>query len=121
MQPLNRGKRILVVDDEEMMLLTLERYLTAAGYEVETASTGAAALARLERAPFALVVTDHNMSGMTGAQLATIIKARWPEVPVVMLTGMEPEKPVPCIDLILLKPDEFYLLAPSIQKLLGCP
>ncbi len=112
-------RRILVVDDEEMLLLTLESYLRAAGYEVVAVDSGTAALACLARERIDLVLTDHDMPGMTGAELALVVKHRWPALPVVMLTGSGLEEPASCLDMLLRKPDDLYLLIPTIQDLIG--
>ena len=116
--PDERG-RILVVEDNDLVRGSLQMHLSNAGYAVEAVDSGATALARLETEGFDLVLTDQRMPGMTGAELVVVLKARWPALPVVMFTGTPPYKPVPGLDLLLHKPEDFCLLVPAIEKLLG--
>jgi DNA-binding response OmpR family regulator len=80
-------KRILLVDDESGILQTLRIILTADGYVVETAWSSKEALGIVKNERFDLVVTDFNMPGMKGDELALHIKEHWPGTPVVMLSG----------------------------------
>src|SRR5215471_14701676 len=80
-------KRILLVDDEPAILQTLRIVLTTDSYAVDTAWSSKEAWALLNQVGFDLVVTDFNMPGMKGDELARLIKGRWPEMPVVILTG----------------------------------
>ena len=80
-------KRILLVDDEPGILQALRIILTGKGYEVETAWSTKEAWGILDQDNFDLVVTDFNMPGMKGDELARLIKERWPKFPVVMLSG----------------------------------
>lgn len=70
------GDRILVVDDDLSLRQMLSILLGREGYTVETAGSAEEALARLERTPPALVVTDINMPGKSGLDLLRDIKAR---------------------------------------------
>jgi CheY-like chemotaxis protein len=79
-------KRILVVDDEPLVRDSVRMVLAFDGYEVQTASGGTEALELLEHESFDLVITDFNMPGIKGDELAVKIKARWPRKPVIMLT-----------------------------------
>jgi CheY-like chemotaxis protein len=79
------------------------------GYEVKTASGGSEALEILEHESFDLVITDFNMPGIKGDELAVKIKARWPRKPVIMLTAFAENirasgKPLPGVDALLSKP-----------------
>jgi CheY-like chemotaxis protein len=80
--------RVLLVDDEALVLQGTAAMIEDLGYEVVTASSAMAALALLEagEAP-AVVVTDHAMPGMTGAVLAGRIAALRPGLPVILATG----------------------------------
>jgi CheY-like chemotaxis protein len=87
--PRGHGERILVVDDEEVLALLLQRALTALGYEVEFTTQPAAALDLVRADPerFALVLTDQTMPSMTGLLLATNVRQIRPDLPVIMMTG----------------------------------
>jgi len=57
------------------------------GHTVFQASSGMDALRLLEQGRVDLIVTDHAMPGMTGAQLADSIEEKWPGLPVIAITG----------------------------------
>ncbi|MDP8207786.1 MAG: response regulator [Candidatus Electryonea clarkiae] len=85
---MNQPKRLLVVDDEESIRNTLHDLLVAMGYEVETASDGFEALAKLQL-DIDLVLTDAQMPGMDGFELIERIREgkSLQELPVIMVTG----------------------------------
>ena len=76
--------RVLLVDDNELQREILEKQLSVLGAEVVGCTSGAEALERLEGAD--LVVTDHNMAGMDGMELAEAIRATGSEVPIILFT-----------------------------------
>lgn len=80
--------RLLFVDDEPNVLRALQRIFRKENYEIRTAATGEEALRHFdgERCP-QLVVSDHRMPGMTGAELLKRIKEQHPETIRIMLTG----------------------------------
>ncbi|MCM2357219.1 MAG: Flp pilus assembly complex ATPase component TadA [Geobacteraceae bacterium] len=78
---------LLFVDDEEGVLNSLRRIFMEENYEILTARAADQALAVMEKARVHLVVSDHRMPGMTGAELLKTIKERWPETIRIMLTG----------------------------------
>jgi PAS domain S-box-containing protein len=89
-----RGARVLMVDDNATNRIVLNEYLTGYGMTVEEADFGFTALDAARRAvaagrPFALVVSDMHMPGMTGVELATALAAdpKIAGVPMVLLTS----------------------------------
>ena len=84
MQP---RRKILVVDDQESMRVLLQDMLEEIGYEVSLAEGGMQALKMLEESQFDLVLSDLNMPEMDGSVLLKEIKARYPGLPVVIITG----------------------------------
>lgn len=78
---------VLLVDDEEAFLTATATALQRRQFVVRTASDGNAAIVALQRETFDVVVLDVKMPGISGDDLFHMIKARWPEIPVVMLTG----------------------------------
>lgn len=86
------GERVLVVDDDSAMRAALTNLLKRLGYTATEASSGEEALSWLEdHAPsIAVVVCDVIMPGMGGENLATSINARWPAVPVILVSGYPP-------------------------------
>ncbi len=79
--------RILVVDDEAMVRTVLRRLLTLRGHTVDEAESGAEGLTRSAGARYDLVITDQGMPGMSGREMASLMKARDPRTPIVLLTG----------------------------------
>jgi DNA-binding NtrC family response regulator len=78
---------ILVVDDEERQREIYREILQDEGYQAETAPSGEVALRLLDQRRFDLILTDLNLTGMTGIQLLTEIVAADPTVAVVLITG----------------------------------
>lgn len=79
---------VLVVDDDNLVLTNTTAMLDDLGHEVLSASSGREALALLHQHPEVdLVVTDEVMPGMTGTELAVAIRARAPQMPVILATG----------------------------------
>jgi type II secretory ATPase GspE/PulE/Tfp pilus assembly ATPase PilB-like protein/FixJ family two-component response regulator len=78
---------ILFVDDEAGVLSAMRRIFLEENYRIFTAPGGAEALEVLEQEQISLVVSDHRMPGMTGAELLKAVKGRWPQTIRIMLTG----------------------------------
>ena len=80
-------KNILIVDDEENLLLLLERILSKKGYQVMTAKNSYDALALLETRVFQLAILDIKMFPIDGVVLLGEIKSRRPAIEVIMITA----------------------------------
>src|SRR5512135_1394762 len=88
-------KRILIVDDEPTILLTLSYALRSRDVEVITASRLEPAEEALSRHHFDLVIVDVRMSGVLGVEgleLLTYIKRNWPETEVIVMTAYGSEE-----------------------------
>src|SRR3989449_5059174 len=81
------GQTILVVDDEERQREIYRDILRDEGYDTETTASGESALRLLGQKRFDLVLTDLNLTGMTGIELLSGILAADPTVAVVLITG----------------------------------
>ncbi len=83
------SKRVLVVDDEPNILLSLEFLMTQAGYEVSTATDGEAALQAIEAGRPDVVLLDVNIPKRNGYEVCETIRANpaWGHVRVVMITA----------------------------------
>ncbi len=87
-------KRILVVDDDEMVLMALDELLKPEGYEVQTVASGKEALQKLDGSSYDLIMTDVIMPEMDGFELCKKIreKEQYREVPIVFLTAKSREE-----------------------------
>lgn len=80
--------RVLLVDDEPLVRMVTADMLQTLGYDTTEVSSAHHAEARLAQGEqFDLVVTDHLMPGMTGAELAVMIRTRWPHIRVLIVSG----------------------------------
>ena len=81
--------RVLVVDDEEDAREMLTLILAQAGFDVDDAADGFAALSKVSHYRPDVVVTDLRMPGMTGVDLLQRIRRIHGDVPVILATGLE--------------------------------
>src|SRR5688572_29419615 len=80
-------QRILVVDDERLVRSSLSMLLAFDGHQVATAADAKQALEKLSVETFDLVITDFEMPGMKGDQLAATIKTRCPQQAIIMISA----------------------------------
>ena len=83
--------RVLVVDDEPQILRALETTLRGAGYEIETAATGEAALAQAAVRPPDAVILDLVLPGTSGTDVCRALR-EWSQVPVLVLSAIGEER-----------------------------
>jgi two-component system response regulator MprA len=81
--------RVLVVDDDRAVRDALRRALTLAGYQVQTADTGAQALELVAQAPPEAVLLDLGMPDMDGLEVCRRVRLLGQRVPVLMVTGRD--------------------------------
>jgi len=81
--------RILVVDDEDIVRTSCSRTLSPEGYEVRLAKNGVEGLKMASEERFDLVLTDLKMPDMDGIEVLRIIKEKWPETAVIIVTGYQ--------------------------------
>ena len=79
---------VLLVDDDRTLISVLSRRVARAGYEVQTASSGTAALRQLEAAWPALLVVDLMMPGMDGFELCRRVK-QLADLPIIVLSAVD--------------------------------
>lgn len=93
------GKRILVIDDDELVRDTICNFLLASGYEVESAEDGDQGLKLLEANPPDLVVTDILMPGKEGMETIMEIRRGGNDVKIVAISGQNWHKDISYLDL----------------------
>jgi DNA-binding NtrC family response regulator len=79
--------RVLLVDDEQTFVETMQKRLAVRRFEVRVANSGPAALEELARDSVDVVVLDVKMPGMDGIEAIRAIKEKHPLVEVILLTG----------------------------------
>lgn len=79
--------KVMLVDDEDGIRVTLGLLLADMGYAIRTASSGAEALAALRQEACDIIITDMRMPGMDGLEVLTAVRTEWPDAETVMLTG----------------------------------
>jgi DNA-binding response OmpR family regulator len=93
--------RILVIDDDEMIRALTSRFLVTAGYDVQQAASGEAALAchRQQRAD--QIITDIVMPDMEGLELIRALRSADPQVKVIAMSGGGTQGPTDYLELAL--------------------
>jgi CheY-like chemotaxis protein len=121
--------RLLVVDDDPLLIKSIRDTLETDGHVVITASSGREGIevfrqAKERREPFAAVITDLGMPHVNGRQVALEIKNIEPKVPIILLTGWgqrlvaEGDIP-PYVDRILNKPPKLRELRETLAECLA--
>jgi CheY-like chemotaxis protein len=86
---MTNGRHILVVEDNEMLAGVVNLSLKNAGFTVTTATNGRDAWELIQQTCFDLVVTDHQMPGLTGSELCKRLRAdeKYAKTPVIFITA----------------------------------
>ena len=89
-------KRILFIDDDEMVLQSLKRslYAMTQEWEMEFVNSGAKALAVMAEKPIDIIISDMIMPGMDGAELLNIVRTLYPATARFILSGNAPGEDV---------------------------
>lgn len=117
-------KKILVVDDELIMRDLLTDFFEMMDYEVTSAKDGSVAWEMLsgeEEANFDIVISDINMPKMGGIELFKNIREKYPEMPIILMTGYGIDKvrqDVEKAEGFLAKPFELDELLELVEKIL---
>ena len=84
---------ILVVDDDDPVRVMLARLLRTQGYIVIQSAHASEARVQLDSRPIDLVITDIVMPGESGIELRRTLLERWPDLPVILISGYSAEGP----------------------------
>ncbi|NVK40860.1 MAG: response regulator [Oceanospirillaceae bacterium] len=118
--------RVLVVDDEPNIVLSLEFLMQQAGFDVTTAGDGESALAQVQLQPPDLVLLDISLPGLSGFEVLERLRAQpdFARLPIIMLTAhgreVEREKGLALgADDYVTKPFSTQQLLEQVKRLLG--
>ena len=89
-----QGELVLVVEDEASARQALAEILTMLGYRVTAVGSGEEAGRLAPKKPFDLLLTDLMLPGVSGADLAIVLQARWPDLRVVLMSGYAEDEAV---------------------------
>lgn len=84
---MNSGSRLLVADDDAVVLELIRGLLKARGHSVETCADGPAALKLLFEKPFSLAILDLDMPGRSGLDVALELRRRGKDTPILFISG----------------------------------
>lgn len=83
-------KRILIADDEKAVRMLLADVLKLLDHEIDMVENGAEAIDHIDRGSYDLIITDYMMPEINGLELTQRIKARYPSIPILVITGNGP-------------------------------
>lgn len=115
------GSTVLVVEDDESLLFAVSSALDAAGFDVKSVLNGQLGLDFLETEPVDVMVVDVRLGRLSGVDVLRAVKARWPDIEVIMMTGStEFSLAVECLRAgafdFVVKPFEMVQLQTSISR-----
>jgi DNA-binding response OmpR family regulator len=115
-------KKILAIDDEEDLRIILKEELTDEGYEVFTLGDPEKAMDRIEATKPDLVLLDIKMPGMSGMDLLNLVREKYYNLPVILLTAYSSFKKdiaAAACDQYVVKSGDFTELKKRIRKTLS--
>jgi len=114
------GEKILVVDDNNVLLIVVSKMLSLLGYEVSSADSGENGLNVFRKSNFDIVLSDYDMPGMDGVAFACSVKKCSPRTPVVIMTGSGREsvfsRKSTAVDEVISKPFTLAEIDETIQN-----
>jgi CheY-like chemotaxis protein len=114
---------VLCIDDELIGLKVRKMVLERAGYQVLTATDGAAGISVFESEPVDVVVLDYSMPGMHGGEVASRMRQIKPHVPILLLSAYIglPGEVTSLVDLYMTKTEGAPVLLQKLGRLLQQP
>ena len=85
-----KKKKILIVDDEEIVRVLLAEALKPYDYKIDVVEDGVEAIRYIGRSSYDLVITDYMMPKMDGLELTRQIRSKYPSTPILIVTGNGP-------------------------------
>lgn len=80
--------KVLIVDDEEIVIRSCQRILSGSGYVIDTAPDGREALRKVDETGYDIIILDIMMPNLDGLEVLQQVKERHPDVDVIMMTGL---------------------------------
>ncbi len=117
-------RRILIVDDDLLIRMSLALVLRRDGYDVDAVACGREALEHLERSRYDLVVTDLRLEDLDGLEISAWTRKLSPDARIVVITGSD-NPPTPegaarfGADRVVLKPFKLSVFVKDMGALLG--
>ena len=119
------GQRLLLLDDDALVLDAMSQLLRRAGYEVVTYADPGAALAALETNPtgYHALVTDRTMPKLSGLEVAERARALNPALPIILLTGAmhQAEPDLAQVSVTVAKPTDGPTLLAAVERAIAAP
>jgi CheY-like chemotaxis protein len=116
-------KRILIVDDSDVVRNGIRAFLERLGYVCIEAASGAEAITKARQSKPDLIVMDLVMPGINGIEATSVIRSTMPNVPIIAFTMYEAMAKAMtsrlAIDTVVSKPDGLTKLMECIQSVLG--
>jgi len=117
---MDNSQKILVVDDNNVLLIVVSKMLSQLGYEVSSADSGENGLNVFRKSNFDIVLSDYDMPGMDGVAFACSVKKCSPRTPVVIITGSGREsvfsRKSTAVDEVISKPFTLAEIDETIQN-----
>jgi len=116
--------RVLLVDDDPLVCDSIRRLLEFDHHKVIVVPNATDALELVKKETFDLVIVDYLMPIMKGDQLAVVLKQRFPNLPILMITAdaekveLSSDKPAG-VDLLMAKPFQMEELREAVNKVVG--
>jgi CheY-like chemotaxis protein len=107
-------ERVLIVDDEPLIRESFSFVLTEIGYSVRAAEDGLSALIEIRTEIPDIILSDLNMPGMSGFEFISVVRRRFPAIPVIAMSGAFSGDEVP----FGVAADAFYQKGSSVRSLL---
>jgi CheY-like chemotaxis protein len=105
---------ILIVEDEESVRNSLAEVFTYLGYRTRSAADGLSALIQIRQEVPDILLSDLNMPAMSGFELLSVVRRRFPAIYVIAMSGMFSEDPIPSG----VSADAFYQKCSGVRELL---
>ena len=84
---MEKAKKVLIVEDEDIVRVMVKRFLEGLPLEVELAEDGTAGLEKVLQGGFDLVITDYQMPGLNGEAFMMEVRQHFPALPFIMISA----------------------------------